>query len=186
MSLVIYSALYRDNSKGKCLKAGVAFRIKVTIDGKSHQKDFEMISSERTYGDLWLSGLLDLLEQIDETGEVSLIKLITNQIEVGRMAKKIERILVEALTKNKTTASEIEHLVYKDGRYSPRPNNDLYTKLVVKLVAMTKKHSYFSHDHLPGKHTMDLVKSLHKQIAPDKPLIDKSKPKSSHRKKAPL
>lgn len=186
MSLVIYSAIYRDNVKGKCLKAGVAFRIKVTIDGKSHQKDFETISSDRPYGDLWLSGLLELLDKIDETGEVTLIKLITNQIEAGRMAKKIERILVEALAKNKTTADEIEHLVYKDGRYSPRPNNDLYTKIVVKLIAMGKRHCYFSHDHSPGKHTMDLVESLQKQIAPSKPLIDKSKPKSSLKKKAPL
>jgi hypothetical protein len=185
MNVLIYSALYRDNNNGKCQKAGVAFRFKAKVGEKELERDFETISTDRTYGDLWLSGLLELLEKLHGS-EATSIKVITNQIEAGKMANKIERILIEALEKNKSTESEIEHLVYKDGRYSPRPNNDLYTKLVVKLVEMARNHCYFSQDHLPSKHTMDLVKSLHRQIAPNKVLIDKTKPKSAPKKKAPL
>ena len=176
MNVVLYSALYRDNSGGKCLKAGVAFRLKFTVDGKSHQKDFETISTDRTYGDLWLSELLNLLERLEGT-EATLIKLVTNQIEAGKMARKIERILIEALENKKTTEGEIERLVYKDGRHTPRPNNQLYTKIVVKLVEMSKDHCHFSHEHLPSIHTMDLVKSLHKQIAPHKVLTKTKRPK---------
>ena len=77
----------------------------------------------------------------------------------------------------------LEHLVFKDGRYSTRPNNHLYSKLVFKLVAMHKNGIRFSQDHLPSVHTMDLVKSLQKSIAPNKPLIIRPKPK---RKNAPL
>jgi len=185
MNVVLYSAVYRDNSGGKCLKAGVAFRLKFTINDIGHQKDFETISTDRTYGDLWLSELLKMLERLEGT-EVTLIKLITNQIQAGKMATKIERILIEALENKKTTESEIERLVYKDGRYSPRPNNQLYTKIVVKLVEMAKDHCHFSLEHLPSVHTMDLVKSLHQQIAPHKVLIEKRNPKSPTKKKAPL
>lgn len=185
MNVVLYSALYRDNSGGKCLKAGVAFRLKFTVEGKGHEKDFETISTDRTYGDLWLSELLKMLERLEGT-EATLIKLITNQIEAGKMATKIERILIEALENKKTTESEIERLVYKDGRYTPRPNNQLYTKIVVKLVEMAKNHCHFSQEHLPSVHTMDLVKSLQKQIAPHKVLIKNKNPKPPAKKKAPL
>lgn len=192
MNVVIYGALYRDNGDGKCKKAGAGFRLIMTAHDQKVQKDFEVTSADRSYGDLWLSELLSRIDAIDtymklgkdeRDEDVESIKLITNQIEAGKMAGKIERILIDALSRGKESEADIEHLVFKDGRYSTRPNNHLYSKLVFKLVAMHKNGIRFSQDHLPSVHTMDLVKSLQKSIAPNKPLIIRPKPK---REKAPL
>ncbi|WP_028995860.1 hypothetical protein [Azonexus hydrophilus] len=179
MNISIYGTTYRDNEKGKCKKAGVAFRVLAKHEGQLLQKDYETISTTRTYGDLWLSELLSLLNLYSVVDGIEHITLITNQIEAGKMAGKIERILVEALEKQKVSKEDVEHLVFKDGRHTPRPNNHLYAQVVLKLLEMHRDGIRFKQDHLPSKHTMDLVKGLHLKIAPHKVLIDKNKPKKT-------
>lgn len=176
-NLVIYGALYTDNGGGKCKQAGVAFEVK----HKDIEGVFEDISADKTYGDMWLTTLSKIIINMNTKGlleGVKEIKLITAQIQTEKMGKKIERIVTEALEKDRASREEIAQLVFKDGRHTPRPNNGLYTELVFNLVAMCRnQHVYFKHEHLPCVHTMDLVKGLHKKIAPGKVLIDKTKPK---------
>jgi hypothetical protein len=196
MNFLIYGAHFTANEKGVCKQAGVGFRCRFEFDGETIQKDYETISTTRTYGDLWLSRFSDMLITVerfttpDADGKVpapvEFIKLFTNQFEAGKMAKKIERILSDALAHNVTSLADIEHLVLKDGRYTPRPNNHLYAEIVLKLVQLHRAGARFEQHHLPSSHTMDLVKSLHQKIAPHKVLITKTKPKTKKPKAPPL
>lgn len=174
MNVILYGAQFRHNENGRCVMAGVAFRLCFTAEGQSMSKDFVTTSKDRNYGDLWLSELLALVSKMGEAEDVSSIRLITAQPEVERMAKKVERILIVALEKGVTAEADIAHLVFKDGRYTPRPNNDLYTKLVLALLDLSRRHIHFSHENKPCVHTMELLKGLHQQIAPQKQLIERT------------
>lgn len=186
MNVILYGAQFRHNENGRCVMAGVAFRLCFTAEGQSMSKDFVTTSKDRNYGDLWLSELLALVSKMGEAEDVSSIRLITAQPEVERMAKKVERILIVALEKGVTAEADIAHLVFKDGRYTPRPNNDLYTKLVLALLDLSRRHIHFSHENKPCVHTMELVKDLHQKIAPQKQLVEKKPKKTGAEKKPPV
>ncbi len=184
MNVILYGAQFRHNENGRCVMAGVAFRLCFTAEGQSLSKDFVTTSEDRKYGDLWLSELLALVSKMGEAEDVSSIRLITAQPEVERMAKKVERILIAALEKDAKAEAEIAHLVFKDGRYTPRPNNNLYTKLVLALLDLSRRHIHFSHENKPCVHTMELLTDLNQKIAPQKQLV-KPKPNKVGRQKKP-
>ncbi|MER2510808.1 MAG: hypothetical protein ABTQ25_00030 [Nitrosomonas ureae] len=186
MNVILYGAQFRHNENGRCVMAGVAFRLCFTAEGQSMSKDFVTTSKDRNYGDLWLSELLALVSKMGEAEDVSSIRLITAQPELERMAKKVERILIAALEKDVKAEADIAHLVFKDGRYTPRPNNDLYTKLVLALLQLSRRHIHFSHENKPCVHTMELVKHLHQQIAPQKQLVEKKAKKTGAKKRPPV
>ena len=184
MNVILYGAQFRHNENGRCVMAGVAFRLCFTAEGQSMSKDFVTTSEDRNYGDLWLSELLALVSKMGEAEDVSSIRLITAQPELERMAKKVERILIAALEKDVKAEVDIARLVFKDGRYTPRPNNDLYTKLVLALLELSKRHIHFSHENKPCVHTIELLKDLNQKVAPQKQLI-KPKPNKGGVKKKP-
>ena len=186
MNVILYGVQFRHNENGRCVMAGVAFRLRFTAEGETRSKDFVTTSKDRNYGDLWLSELLALVSKIGEAEDVSSIRLITAQLELERMAKKVERILIAALEKDVKTEADIAHLVFTDGSYTPRPNNDLYTKLVLVLLELSRRHIHFSHESKPCVHTMELVKNLHQQIAPQKQLVEKKAKKTGAKKKPPV
>lgn len=186
MNVILYGAQFRHNENGRCVMAGSAFRLCFTADDQSRSKDFVTTSENRNYGDLWLSELLALVSKIGEAEDVSSIRLITGQPELERMAKKIERILIAALEKDVKTEPDVAHLVFKDGRYTPRPNNDLYTKLVLALLALSRRHIHFSHEHKPCVHTMELAKDLNQKVAPQKQLVKPKAKKAGAEKKPPV
>lgn len=186
MNVILYGAQYRDNANGRCVMAGVAFRLRFTAEGETRSKDFVTTSTDRSYGDLWLSELLALVSKMGEAEDVSSIRLITAQPELERMAKKVERILIAALEKDVKAEADIAHLVFKDGRYTPRPNNDLYTKLVLALLELSKRHIHFSHENKPCVHTIELLKDLNQKVAPQKQLVKPKPNKGDVKKKPPV
>ena len=186
MNVILYGAQFRHNENGRCVMAGVAFRLCFTAEGQSLSKDFVTTSEDRKYGDLWLSELLALVSKMGEAEDVSSIRLITAQPELERMAKKVERILIAALEKDVKAEADIAHLVFKDGRYTPRPNNDLYIKLVLALLPLSRRYVHFSHEHKPCVHTMELAKDLNQKVAPQKQLVKPKAKKAGAEKKPPV
>ena len=186
MNVILYGVQFRHNENGRCVMAGVAFRLRFTAEGETRSKDFVTTSKDRNYGDLWLSELLALVSKIGEAEDVSSIRLITAQLELERMAKKVERILIAALEKDVKTEADIAHLVFTDGSYTPRPNNDLYTKLVLALLALSRRHIHFSHEHKPCVHTMELAKDLNQKVAPQKQLVKPKAKKVGAKQKPPV
>lgn len=186
MNVILYGAQFRHNENGRCVMAGVAFRLCFTAEGQSMSKDFVTTSEDRNYGDLWLSELLALVSKMGEAEDVSSIRLITGQPEVEKMGKKVERILIAALEKDVKSEPDVAKLVFKDGRYTPRPNNDLYTKLVLALLDLSRRHIHFSHEHKPCVHTMELAKDLNQKVAPQKQLVKPKAKKVGAKQKPPV
>ena len=175
MNLILYTAIYTKNANGKCQQAGASFHVKYDAKKAIHSR----ITSEQTYGEIWLEILLKILRLAD-SDELSRqhIKLICGQPITEKMAGKFDRILCQALRlKQPLTEMDIAKLVHKDGRYTKRPNDELYTAIIFKLWQMqTQRRIYFEFHMMPCNKTMSLVKDLHDKISPQKRLF-KKKPK---------
>ncbi|GGP17764.1 hypothetical protein [Silvimonas iriomotensis] len=176
MNAVFYSAIYTHNTNGKCQKSGIAFHLKF----KGGEKTFIEISEDCTYGQLWLQKLLFFVETIANGQDyIFSIKHIGGQPQIKKMAGKIDRILGVAIRlKKPLTQEDVAKLVHKDGRYTKRPNDELYTKIIFMLWQMCSgdHRTYFETHHMPCNQTMTLVKKLHDEISPQKKLF-KKKPK---------
>ena len=183
MDMILYSAIYTHNSNGKCQEAGTAFMIK--FNGSSSIRI--RTSTDESYGRIWLKLLLQIINVCDHDDLAKQhIKLIVGQSQTEKMAGKIERILCEAIRLTKPlTETDISKLVHKDGRYSKRPNDDLYTAIIFKAwqILNGPRHIYLDYYMMPCNQTMSLVKQLHDKISPQKKLF-KKKPKKAMGSKA--
>jgi len=184
MSTVIHTAVFRDNIKGKALKAGVSFYIDDSAFAEPMQA--ETISTERTYGELWLERLHFYLSKLVPlvSTERHTFKLITGDETSEKMANKIQRALLDVISRDaKPSIKDAEHAVLKLGRYYKRANDDLYAKVVL-LLWESYRSSYrimFEHCHVKNSPTTwKLMQKLHADVAPHKQLL-KTKPT-----KAPL
>ena len=161
-NLIIYTAVYRENEDGKCLRAAASFRVLNGPD--SIDKSFE--STTATYGDLWLRKLAQMLSIAitNLAKHRTTVKLITGQDVTRKMADKLQRALLDCVGRGELPSRERAELaVLKQGRYTARPNDSLYADVVMLLwEAYARDRIGFAHVYLDGsKDTYDLVKQLH-------------------------
>ncbi len=174
-NIVIQAVVFTDNEKGACKKTGLGMNI-----ANGEIIEYTKISETIPYGRLFLTELNSILLNpeiwIDNDSFIE-IKLITGQPNLNNVGKKLERILVDAIKTNATTKTEIDKLVLKDGRYTPRANDDLYSSIINRLLRLSKRNKMFSWHQCPNGTTLKMVKSLHSQISPDKSFKKTKTPK---------
>lgn len=170
MAIVFTLATFVDNKNGKCLSTGLAVEMRT----KDEQVERTYISTTDGYGKLILTKLIAImrnLERLEFENTLNLIKIITGQPTPASVLTKLFRIYQKALTGKNFTKEHIEKLVFVDGHYTKRANDELYVEILLVMLSQLEKYKIiYEHFNQPNGTTYRLAQLLQQEIAPTKTL----------------